>query len=394
VGNGSSRLREGGDWQLFACKMGAKNMNEMRETPAAAPEGSRYRCALAPSLRTNQSADFIELKNIKKSFGTNPVLRDVSLFIGKGDFVTFLGPSGCGKTTLLRCLAGLETVDRGSIFLDGADITYTPANRRGINMIFQQYCLFPTMNVFANVSFGLRMQAQSQSDVKKTVGQALAMVDLTGHEKKYPYQLSGGEQQRAALARCLVMNPKVLLLDEPFSAIDAKLRKELQLYLKQIHKELHMTSVFVTHDQEEAMRISETIHLFNKGVLEQSGAPREVYAAPKTAFVAGFIGSYNLLPGGDFGRITGSGFGDGRLVAFRPEAVRLSSAPFEADTGFHQARGRITDSIPQGNVIRYVVGVDGVAVNADVMFDPCLKWSKGQDVFLRIGREDVLAYQQ
>ncbi|MDA8123686.1 MAG: ABC transporter ATP-binding protein [Deltaproteobacteria bacterium] len=345
-------------------------------------------------MQNDQLSNFIELKNIQKSFGTNLVLRDVSLSVGKGEFVTFLGPSGCGKTTLLRCLAGLETVDRGLIFLDGTDITYTPANRRGIHMLFQQYCLFPTMDVFSNVSFGLRMASRSKPEVRKAVGQALEMVDLIGHEKKYPHQLSGGEQQRTALARCLVMNPRVLLLDEPFSAIDAKLRKELQLYLKRIHRELHMTSVFVTHDQEEAMRISDTIHLFNLGRLEQSGTPGDVYAAPKTAFVAGFIGSYNLLQGSDFGRITESGFSSDQLAAFRPEAVRISPVPFGPDDGFHQARGRITDSIPQGNVTRYAVGVDGVTINVDVLFNSSQKWSRGQDVFFRIGKEDVLAFKQ
>ncbi len=345
-------------------------------------------------MNARTSPFFIGLRGISKSFNGNPVLRDVSLSIEEGEFVTFLGPSGCGKTTLLRCLAGLETVDAGSISLKGSDITHTPAAGRGIHMIFQQYCLFPTMNVFDNVSFGLRMAGKPKEAVRKAVGQALETVDLSGHEKKYPYQLSGGEQQRTALARCLVMKPKVLLLDEPFSAIDAKLRKELQLYLRRIHGELGMTSIFVTHDQEEAMRISDTIHLFNRGVLEQSGKPAEVYTAPKSAFVAGFIGSYNLMRGDEFRRITGSDFTAGSIAAFRPETVLLSADPFRNEARFHYMRGRITDSVPQGSVIRYSIAVDGTNINSDVIFGSGAELFRGQDVHLRIGKNDVLTLNQ
>ena len=238
---------------------------------------------------------YIELTNIRKSFDCKEILKDVNLSVEKGEFVTFLGSSGCGKTTLLRCLIGLESVDSGSIILDGKDVTGVPAQKRGINMIFQQYCLFPTMNLYDNVSFGLRMKKVDKKEIQERVGDMLRMVNMQEHADKYPYQLSGGEQQRAALARCLVMEPKVLLLDEPFSAIDAKLRKELQIYLKEIHKKFNMTSIFVTHDQEEAMRMSDTIHLFHEGVLEQSASPYSIYTNPKTPYVASFIGSYNLL---------------------------------------------------------------------------------------------------
>ena len=337
---------------------------------------------------------YIGLKGIKKSFGEHQVLKDVTLSIEKGEFVTFLGPSGCGKTTLLRSLVGLETIDSGSICLDGNDITYVPANRRGIHMIFQQYCLFPTMTVFDNVSFGLRMKSLPRVEIGRAVRNVLEMVDLLGHEKKYSYQLSGGEQQRTALARCLIMNPKVLLLDEPFSAIDAKLRKELQLYLKKIHKELNMTSIFVTHDQEEAMRISDTVHLFNQGILEQSGKPGEVYAQPRTAFVTGFIGSYNQVEAGDFARITGADDPSGRMMAVRPEVIQMASAPFESGDNYYYTAGTVVEYIHQGNVIRYAVAVDGVTLQVDVIFDSSREWTFGQEVYLRIPREYVLSFSE
>lgn len=335
---------------------------------------------------------YIELNSIQKYFGDKEILKDVTLSVEKGEFVTFLGPSGCGKTTLLRCLIGLEQIDNGTILLDGSDITYTPANQRGISMIFQQYCLFPTMNVYDNVSFGLRMKSVAKEEVYQRVYHVLDMVDLVGHEKKYPYQLSGGEQQRVALARGLIMNPKVLLLDEPFSAVDAKLRKELQIYLKAIHKELNMTSIFVTHDQEEAMRISDTIHLFNQGVLEQSGIPQKVYAHPKTPFVAGFIGSYNQIKIEHFQEIVGCNCSTKDMAAIRPEIIQMSPNPFEEDNDFYYSKGNIISYIPQGNVIRYSVSLGIDIINVDVIFDSEIKYTIGQEVYLRIKKENILLF--
>ncbi|MCR3922391.1 MAG: ABC transporter ATP-binding protein [Firmicutes bacterium] len=335
---------------------------------------------------------YIELKNICKSFADKEILKDVTLSIAKGEFVTFLGPSGCGKTTLLRCLTGLEEVGNGTILLDGNDITQTPANQRGVSMIFQQYCLFPTMNVYENVCFGLRMKSVAKAEISKRVLQVLEIVDLVGHEKKYPYQLSGGEQQRVALARGLIMDPKVLLLDEPFSAVDAKLRKELQIHLKEIHKELNMTSVFVTHDQEEAMRISDTIHIFNHGVLEQSGMPRQVYAQPKTPFVASFIGSYNQMKGDRFTEIVGENSGLSQMVAIRPEVIQMASAPFKEDRNYYELQGIIVGSIYQGNVVRYSVTTDTDVIHVDIIFTSDLDWFVGQEVYLRVGKENVLLF--
>ncbi|MDX9873180.1 MAG: ABC transporter ATP-binding protein [Clostridia bacterium] len=335
---------------------------------------------------------YIEMKNIKKIFDGKLILKDVSLSIEKGEFVTFLGPSGCGKTTMLRCLVGLEQPDSGSIILDGADITHLPANQRGVSMIFQQYSLFPTMNVYDNVSFGLRMKSLAKDEIQSRVAHVLKMLEMSGHEKKYPFQLSGGEQQRVALARCLIMNPKVLLLDEPFSAVDAKLRKELQIYIKAIHKELNMTSVFVTHDQEEAMRISDTIHLFNHGVLEQSGKPKEVYARPATPFVTGFIGSYNQIDGADFQKMSGCAYRIKEMAAFRPEIIQMSAQNYEPGGDYYYMQGVITGYIPQGNVVRYNVAVGAKMIDVDIIFDTDLQWVTGQQVFLRIKKENVLIF--
>lgn len=332
---------------------------------------------------------YIELKNIKKSFDGKEILKDINLSIEKGEFVTFLGPSGCGKTTLLRCLIGLESIDNGCITLDGKEITNVPPQHRGISMIFQQYCLFPTMNLYDNVSFGLRMNKIDKKEIKERVDDVLKMVNMQEHVKKYPYQLSGGEQQRAALARGLVMNPKVLLLDEPFSAIDAKLRKELQIYLKEIHKSCRMTSVFVTHDQEEAMRMSDTIHLFNKGILEQSASPCDIYANPKTAYVAGFIGSYNLITKDIFGELTGENV----QVAIRPEVIEHSVEPFEKEKDYYYFEGNIINLIPQGSIIRKVIKVhEAFNLNVDEIYYTDYLQKTGDYLYLRVNKKNVVHF--
>lgn len=326
---------------------------------------------------------YIEIKNIKKSFDGKEILKDVSLSIEKGDFVTFLGPSGCGKTTLLRCIVGLETVDSGTIRLADQDITHLPANQRGVSMIFQQSCLIPTMNIFDNISFGLRMKKMPKNEIEDRIRDVVRMVNLEDHLNKYPYQLSGGEQQRASLARGLVMNPKVLLLDEPFSAIDAKLRKELQIYLKRIHRELNMTSVFVTHDQEEAMRMSDTIHLFNDGIIEQSGSPREIYLHPKTVYAAGFIGSYNLVPSELFGC-------SGLTYAIRPEVIHASKTESPAAVSEFRLEGNVVDLIPQGSITRVVVRVNEmISLNIDTVSMDSLEFNYDDHVYLTIPKANV-----
>ncbi|HJD46320.1 MAG TPA: ABC transporter ATP-binding protein [Candidatus Mediterraneibacter norfolkensis] len=326
---------------------------------------------------------YIEFKNIDKYYGDNHVLKGINLEINKGDFVTLLGPSGCGKSTLLRCLAGLEQISGGQIMLDGEDITNKDPKDRNIGMVFQQYSLFPNMTVEENLSFGLKLQKLDNSEISRRVKDAIDMVELKGKEKEYPANLSGGQQQRVALARGIVMQPKVLLLDEPLSAIDAKLRKSLQTSIRRIHKELGFTSVFVTHDQDEAMVMSDVIHLFHEGKIEQSGSPVEVYTKPVTSFAAGFIGNYNILDSRAMELITGKKWKDGQ-IAIRPETFFLSRN--EITTEDYCMQGVITDSVPRGNVLRYTININDVEVYADVLFRSISMYNIGDR--LNIGVSD------
>lgn len=324
---------------------------------------------------------YIEFKNIDKFYGDNHVLKGINLEINKGDFVTLLGPSGCGKSTLLRCLAGLEQISGGQILLDGEDITNKDPKDRNIGMVFQQYSLFPNMTVEENLSFGLKLQKLDTSEINRRVKDAIDMVELKGKEKEYPANLSGGQQQRVALARGIVMQPKVLLLDEPLSAIDAKLRKSLQTSIRRIHKNLGLTSVFVTHDQDEAMVMSDVIHLFHDGKIEQSGRPVEVYTKPVTPFAAGFIGSYNILDAAAMKRMTNRDWQGGQ-VAIRPETFFLSKD--QITTEDYCMEGTITDSVPRGNVLRYSVNVNDVEVYADVLFRSVSIYDIGDKIHIGI----------
>ena len=324
---------------------------------------------------------YIEFKNIDKFYGDNHVLKGINLEINKGDFVTLLGPSGCGKSTLLRCLAGLEQISGGQILLDGEDITNKDPKDRNIGMVFQQYSLFPNMTVEENLSFGLKLQKLDTSEINRRVKDAIDMVELKGKEKEYPANLSGGQQQRVALARGIVMQPKVLLLDEPLSAIDAKLRKSLQTSIRRIHKNLGLTSVFVTHDQDEAMVMSDVVHLFHDGKIEQSGRPVEVYTKPVTPFAAGFIGSYNILDAAAMKRMTNRDWQGGQ-VAIRPETFFLSKD--QITTEDYCMEGTITDSVPRGNVLRYSVNVNDVEVYADVLFRSASIYDIGDKIHIGI----------
>jgi spermidine/putrescine transport system ATP-binding protein len=237
----------------------------------------------------------IAVEHVIKRFGRATAVNDVTLTIGEGEFFSLLGPSGCGKTTTLRMIAGFETPDEGRILLHGNDMTSVAPNRRPVNMVFQQYALFPHMSIYDNIAFGLKAKHVPREEHRARIQQLLSVVALEGYEKRKPRQLSGGQQQRVALARALVNHPAALLLDEPLGALDVKLRKQMQLELKRIQSELGTTFVYVTHDQEEALAMSDRIAVMNGGKVEQIGSPREIYETPETAFVADFIGSLNAL---------------------------------------------------------------------------------------------------
>ena len=289
----------------------------------------------------------IALDGVSKRFGSHTAVDDVTLEIRDGEFFSMLGPSGCGKTTSLRMIAGFEVPDSGRIVLQGADVTTVSANRRAVNMVFQQYALFPHMSIYDNVAFGLKMKRVPRGEHRDRVHELLQVVDLEGLENRRPRQLSGGQQQRVALARALVNRPAALLLDEPLGALDVKLRKHMQLELKRIQHELGTTFVYVTHDQEEALAMSDRIAVMNHGRVEQLGTPREIYDHPSTAFVADFIGSlnaidltigelvgdYSVTRLGDDDRVVapaaGRRPGDAVRVAVRPEHVQLGTAGTE-----------------------------------------------------------------
>ena len=247
--------------------------------------------------KVEPGGNIIDIKHVSKWFGDKQVLDDVSLYIRKGEFVTILGPSGCGKTTLLRILAGFETASEGEILLEGADITQTPPHQRPMNTVFQRYALFPHLNVYDNIAFGLKLKKTKANIIENKVRRALKMVGMTDYEHRDVNSLSGGQQQRVAIARAIVNQPTVLLLDEPLAALDLKMRKDMQMELKEMHKTLGITFIYVTHDQEEALTLSDTIVVMSEGVIQQIGTPTDIYNEPENCFVADFIGESNILNG-------------------------------------------------------------------------------------------------
>ena len=333
---------------------------------------------------------YIEFQNVVKHFGDNTVLDHITLDVNKGDLVTLLGPSGCGKSTLLRCLSGLEQVSEGKILLDGQDVTCVPASRRNVGMVFQQYSLFPNLSVEQNIAFGLKMQKKPADEIHELVKSAVDLVELAGKETEYPANLSGGQQQRVALARSIVTQPKVLLLDEPLSAIDAKLRKSLQSRIREIHKELGLTTIFVTHDQDEAMVMSDVIQLFHAGRIEQSGSPVSVYTQPVSTFAASFIGSYNQIDGEKFARLSGMETAPGSTVVIRPETITLSREKPEAE-GCCVLHGTVLSSRPRGNVLRYEVQAEDTVLHVDALFRSFHIFENGEALYLAIPRHDCLS---
>ncbi|EKO3957829.1 ABC transporter ATP-binding protein [Vibrio fluvialis] len=309
---------------------------------------------------------YVSVQQLTKRFGDNTVFESIQFDIQQGEFITLLGPSGCGKSTLLRSLAGLNPVDSGSIIVGGEEITHAAPQKRGIGMVFQSYALFPNMTVAGNIGFGLKMQGRDKATMAREVAQVIELVALQGKEECYPHQLSGGQRQRVALARALVVKPRILLLDEPLSALDAKIRKHLRQQIRDIQKELNLTTIFVTHDQEEAMTMSDRIFLMHQGKIVQQGSPESIYTQPANEFVAGFMGHYNLVDAAQAKTLFN--LDTPWKVAIRPESIYVAehgrhygahiSAPQRAVIKSHQLLG---------NVIRYHVAVDECELTVDTL---------------------------
>jgi putative spermidine/putrescine transport system ATP-binding protein len=326
---------------------------------------------------------FLSIQNVRKDFGATTVVKDFNLDVGRGEFISFLGPSGCGKTTMLRMVAGFEEPSSGTITIGGKDVTNLKPNQRDIGMVFQAYALFPNLTVAQNVAFGLRVAGVAKAEADARVAEMLQLIRLPDLGSRYPYQLSGGQQQRVALARALAPRPKLLLLDEPLSALDAKVRVSLRDEIRAIQKRMGITTIFVTHDQEEALSMSDRIVVMYGGKAEQTGTPFQIYNQPATRFVASFVGTLNILQGTvadgsagvvkvddsviDLGRpLEAKRDGDTISLALRPEAVSLDAAPGRGQS----LRGTISDVAFLGSVIRVRVGTGTNAVMLDTFNDP------------------------
>lgn len=350
----------------------------------------------------------LTLSNISKSFDGAPVVKDFNLEIEKGEFVSFLGPSGCGKTTTLRMVAGFETPTSGQILLDGADITDKAPNQRNVGMIFQSYALFPNMTVAQNIGFGLQIRKESRSAIKERVAEMLALINLEKHAHKFPYQLSGGQQQRVSLARALAIHPQVLLLDEPLSALDAKIRVSLRSEIRAIQRKLGITAIFVTHDQEEALSISDRIVVMNAGEMEQVGTPFEIYNFPQTQFVANFVGSLNNAnaeiadPGRGLLNLNGVQFITATDIKSKSKGdkVRISVRSERFSFVAEQRKDNVLDCVIEnitflGSVVRIQVSIGGAKFNMDTFNNPFLELPKiGAKEQVTCSKEAVLVLDE
>jgi putative spermidine/putrescine transport system ATP-binding protein len=319
---------------------------------------------------------YLELTHIQKSYGGSTAVEDFNLSVTQGEFVSFLGPSGCGKTTTLRMIAGFEIPTSGHITINSNDMTYLPPNKRNVGMVFQSYALFPNMTVEENIGYGLKIAGRTKSDIAKRVKEMLSLIHLEAFGKRYPNQLSGGQQQRVALARALAFHPQVLLLDEPLSALDAKIRVELRQEIRRIQQQLGITTIYVTHDQEEALSLSDRIVVMSQGKVEQIGKPSEIYNLPNTEFVAKFVGQINLLPveivdaKNGVVRLGGQVIQAGRFGYLNGNSIRLAVRPEELNPGViegaNNLNGKVESITYLGSIVRIGVEVEGHPLSLDV----------------------------
>jgi putative spermidine/putrescine transport system ATP-binding protein len=350
---------------------------------------------------------FLEISDVRKQFQQNVVVKGFDLGIERGEFISLLGPSGCGKTTVLRMVAGFETPTSGVIRIDGKEVTHLRPNQRNVGMVFQAYALFPNMTVADNVAFGLKVAKRPPSEIKSRVEEMLNMIKLPHLASRFPYQCSGGQQQRVALARALAHKPKVLLLDEPLSALDAKIRVSLREDIRALQRSLGITTIFVTHDQEEALSMSDRVVVMNEGRVDQVGAPFEIYNDPATKFVANFVGTLSVLKGKVLDPKTGriqvgqseivasrkiinANAGDACSVALRPEAAVLENG-HDLGAGRNRLGGTIDEVSFLGSVVRIRVKIDSDAISLDTFNNPsAIPPQRGAPVVVSFTPHDVL----
>jgi putative spermidine/putrescine transport system ATP-binding protein len=344
---------------------------------------------------------FLEINNVRKAFAQSVAVHHFDLQVERGEFISFLGPSGCGKTTTLRMIAGFETPTSGTIVIDGQDVTYRPPNHRNVGMVFQSYALFPNMTVADNIGFGLKIARKPAEEIKQRVQEMLRIIHMSEFAGRYPYQLSGGQQQRVALARALAIRPQVLLLDEPLSALDAKIRVSLRQEIRAIQRQLGITTIYVTHDQEEALSLSDRIVVMSAGHVEQIGTPFAIYNFPQTPFVASFVGTLNVLPAQVLDAANGRLAIDGQeihtaqpiadgpkdkpvSIALRPETIVLNGA----SNGANHLRGTVEDVMFLGAIVRVRVRFREHALHFDMFNNPHLSLpQQGEQVALSFAPE-------
>lgn len=349
----------------------------------------------------------VKLENVSKSFEKDKyVIKDLSLEVYEGEFLTLLGSSGCGKTTILRMISGLEHVTSGKVYIDDADVTEVDPTKREVNTIFQNFALFPHMTVFDNVAFGLKMKKVDKDEIQKRVTKVIKLVELDGLEDRYPSQLSGGQQQRVAIARGIIMNPKVLLLDESLASLDLKLKRAMQIELKKIQRKLGITFIYVTHDQDEALTMSDRIIIIEKGKIEQAGTPQEIYETPKSVFVADFIGESNILKGEiskvnketievkyaekkfTIPKIDQDEKGDHISLMIRPENVNISHKASKGST-----EGIIKTVVYDGSITKLFIDTQG-SFDLKITVKGSVNYKEGDKAYIMVDDKDIVAIRR